>query len=485
MIGTGLRTLLGAWLVAAGGAAAAGEQAERAVAEVKRLVAAGEIKAGAVLRLRVKQGNIAAFLGRGYEFQGEWEKQTGTLVEATVMPQLDSLGFIRQASEVDLTVARNHEYPDLVVGKLIEDLTPYLRRFGFSLPDDPVSGYILPERQAYFMDRVVAIPADGDFTTLVVRKDLLDDPANQARFRERFRRDLKPPRTWQEYQDLVEFFHRPGDGFYGALEPREKLTGWMYWLPRYASQAFPNQYLFGDDMRPLIDSPAGVAATESYIATIPFSPPEVLEAGRDYSYTLPFFLRGNGFSTMTTMAGAKIFNLDASIIKSKFLVVPMPGTEVAGKLVRRPAMIYGNNLVVPRTAPNKTLAFLFAMWLTDPDISARSVAVASGFSDPYRYNHLSYAPIRKLYTDQALEVLRHDFPLAVPSGTGLPGDAQYLAALDQNLWLAARKEIPPREAMARTAREWEAITERLGRASQIAHWKAFKQRYPMTADGAR
>lgn len=181
-----LRALLGTLLamagLAAGGSAGAGEQASKAVVAVKQLQASGEVKPGTVLRLRVKQGNIAAFLGRGYELQNQWERQTGILIDATVMPQLDSLAFIRQASEVDLTIARNHEYPDLVSGSLIEELTPFLQRFGFSLPDDRVSGYMQPERQAYFMDRVVAIPADGDITTLILRKDLLEDPANQARF---------------------------------------------------------------------------------------------------------------------------------------------------------------------------------------------------------------------------------------------------------------------------------------------------------------
>jgi multiple sugar transport system substrate-binding protein len=75
-------------------------------------------------------------------------------------------------------------------------------------------------------------------------------------------------------------------------------------------------------------------------------------------------------------------------------------------------------------------------------------------------------------------VLKASLAQIAPSGTGLPGDSEYLAALNENLWLAASSKLTPKEAMARTAREWEAITERHGRAQQIAHWRAFRRSYP-------
>jgi len=454
----------------------AGEQAERAVAAVRQLVARGEVPPGTMLRLRVKQGNTVSFLGRDYELQKDWEKQTGIPIDASVMPQLDSLEIIRRSPEIDVTIARNHEYPDLFAHGLIEDLTPLLQRFGFTLADDAEGGYLLQRHQALLGERVVAIPADFDVALLFVRRDLLEDPAQRSAFKARYGRELKPPRTWADYQRQVEFFHRPDQGFYGSAEPREKLTGWMYWLPRYLS-ATPGQLLFDDRMHPRIDSPAGVAATEHYIATLPFSPPQSLEDGKDYSYTLPFFIRGHAYATMLTVATAKISNRDDSAIKGRFMAVPMPGTQAGGRLVRRTQLIYGNNLVVPAAAPHKALGFLFAMWLTDPDNATRSVA-ANGIADPYRQASLRDERIRQLYTPQALDVLKAELPIVAPSGTGLPGDSEYLGALNENLWLAAAGKQTPKEAMAKTAREWEAITERHGRAQQIARWQAFKRLYP-------
>ena len=122
----------------------AGEQADRAVAAVRQLIAKGEIKPGTPLRLRAKQGNMVSILGRDYQLQKEWERQTGILIDASVMPQLDSLEFIRGSSDIDLTIARNHEYADLFQSGLIEDLGPFFQRFGFALPDAPASDYLLP-----------------------------------------------------------------------------------------------------------------------------------------------------------------------------------------------------------------------------------------------------------------------------------------------------------------------------------------------------
>lgn len=468
-------------MAACSAAAQAGEQADRAVAAVRQLVASGEVRSGTVLKLRAKQGNMVSLLGRDFELQKEWERRTGVLIDASVMPQLDSLEFIRRSASIDLTIARNHEYPDLVHGQLIEDLTPLLGRLGFSLPDDPQSGYMLVRHQAYFGDRVVAIPADMDIALLFVRRDLLEDPAHRAKYREKYGRELAVPRTWAEYQQQVEYFARPDEGFYGAAEPREKLTGWMYWLPRYLSAAAPNQWLFDDRMRPLIDSDAGVAATRSYMATVPYTPPQALEDGKDYSYTLPYFIRGNAYATVLTTATAKISNRDDSAVKGKFVAAPMPGQLVGRRLVRRTQFMYGNNLVVPSSAPNKLLGFLYAMWLTDPDNASRSVA-ANGIADPYRYNSLRDDKVRAMYLPQTLDVLRGELEYAAPSGTGLPGDSEYLGALSHNIWLAARGDLSPRQAMNKTAREWDAITERYGRASQIAHWRAFRKLYPVALD---
>lgn len=458
--------------------ALAGEQAEKALAHVRRYIDSGLVEKGAVLRLVVKQGNIHNFWGHDFELKNEWESKTGILLDANVMPQMAAYTYLKSNKNFDITIVRNREYPDLASDSLVAELTPFLEKFGFSIDRTGPDGFILPQAQTSFGRKILAIPADFDMSILYLRRDLLTDPVFRENYRKRFNTPLEIPQTWEEYIRQIGFFHRATPDLYGSCEQRDPETGWMLWMPRYVSQAVPDQYLFDDKMHPLIDSAAGVRATEAWLATIPFSPPAVLEPGNDYSYTLPFFKRGECFSYILTPAGAKIMNLESSPVRGKVLAAVMPGSRVDGRLVRRSNLIYGNNLVVASSSRQPELAFLYLMWLTDPDISARSVAVQSGFADPYRYSHLDHPAIRATYTDQVLQVIRDQIPLTTPAGTGLPGDTEYISALNRNLWRAGKREISAAEAMRQTAHEWERITDKLGRARQAGYWKVFKLAFP-------
>ena len=451
----------------------AGEQAERALALVKQLIASGEVRRDASIKVAFKSGNIAALLGPELELQKEWEQRTGIVIAARVIPQQSALTNLKAHPDTDLTVARTHEFPDLLEQGLVEDLGPLLKEYGFRIESAPPQGFVRPRLQGFFGDKVVAIPADGDVTIYYLRRDLLEDPSEKAAFRKAYGRDLAIPRTWQDYDQLVKFFHRPEKGLYGTAEERDPSGGWMYWLPRYFDQGEPYRNLFDDNMKPLIDSPAGIAATESYVRTVRYSPPEILADGKDYSYTFPLFMQGKVFAIGGTISAAKLFNSPTSAVRGKFMAIPIPGNRVGKGIARHNVPIYGNNLVVSSHGKQRKLAFLFTMWLTDPDNSVRTVGVTGGFTDPYRWHHLIDARIKDLYTPQALEIFRSEWLIALPPGTGLPGDGEYLDALDHNLSLAARGKLSAKESMRRTAQEWEKITQQRGRERQLPWLKTF------------
>lgn len=476
--------LLALALLLAPGAASAGAQAERALAMVKQMVAAGEVPRNAAIKVAFKSGNIAALLGPELELQREWEQRSGVMINARVIPQQPSVANLKANPDIDLTVARTNEFPDLLEQGLVEDLTPLLKQFGFRLDGTPPQGYVRPRLQGYFGDKAVAIPADGDIPLLYLRRDLMENSAERAAFRQAYGRELTPPKTWQEYDQLVSFFHRPQQGLYGTVEQRERAGGWMFWLPRYLSQSAPHRKLFDENLKPLVDSPAGIAATESYVRTVRHSPPEILGDGRDYSYTMPLFMQGKAFSSVFTIAGAKLLNSAASGVRGKFVTAPIPGNRVGGRIVRQNMPIYGNNLVVSSRGAQRKLAFLFAMWLTDPDNSLRTVGVTGGFTDPFRWHHLGDSRIKELYTPQALAVFASEWAIALPPGTGLPGDGEYLEILDQHLWEAASGKISAAEAMRHTAQDWEKVTQRRGRDQQLPWLKIFNAGFAGSEPGA-
>ncbi|WP_407279816.1 extracellular solute-binding protein [Aromatoleum evansii] len=458
-------------------AASAGEQAFKAVAAVRKLIASGEVPAGSRLTLGFKQGNMNAFLGNDLALQKEWESLTGIVLDVLIVPQQPIRETLRSTPDIDIAVARNHEYPDLLADGLITEVGPFMAEYGYRFDDNANDGYIRPELQSRVGERTVAIPADGDVVLLYLRRDLMDDAQEQAAFRKAYGRPLAVPKTWAEYEELVRFFHRPAQGLYGVAEERDEEGAWMNWMPRFLSSAAPHAELFDEQMRPRLTTPGAVAATESYVALVKYSPPGITDPGRNYNFTLPLFAQGKAFATLNTIAGARMFNSEGSTVRGKFVAVSLPGTRVDNRIVRQNTLIYGNNLVIPRSARNARLAFLYAMWLTDPDVSTRSIGVAGGFADPYRWNHLRDARVRKIYTPETLETFGAEWAVTQPAGTGLRGDALYLAALDRNLTAAARGEIGAQEAMSRTATEWEQITEKLGRAEQIRQWAEFRRQF--------
>ncbi len=103
---------------------------------------------------------------------------------------------------------------------------------------------------------------------LTYRKDMIDDPAEQAAFKEKYGMDLKVPETWDEYEKQVEFFTRDTDNdgqtdFYGVvnqgLRPDPIAMEWSNYL--YAQGG---QYYEEGTWQPMLDTPEAIAALEAY-----------------------------------------------------------------------------------------------------------------------------------------------------------------------------------------------------------------------------
>ena len=77
-----------------------------------------------------------------------------------------------------------------------------------------------------------------------------------------------------------------------------------------------------------------------------------------------------------------------------------------------------------------------------------------------------------------------EWAIALPPGTGLPGDGEYLEILDQHLWEAASGKISAAEAMRHTASDWEKVTQRRGRDLQLPWLKIFHVGFASREPGA-
>ena len=98
---------------------------------------------------------------------------------------------------------------------------------------------------------------------VIYRQDLLDDPAEQAAFKEMHGMDLKVPETWDEYWKQVSFFTRDNDGdgerdFFGTvIQGQRGDCISMQWANYLYSQG--GRY-HDENWNPLLDSPEAIRA---------------------------------------------------------------------------------------------------------------------------------------------------------------------------------------------------------------------------------
>lgn len=52
---------------------------------------------------------------------------------------------------------------------------------------------------------------------LIYRKDLFENPLEKENFKKQFGYELQPPKTWEEFTQIAEFFNRPEENLYGCV----------------------------------------------------------------------------------------------------------------------------------------------------------------------------------------------------------------------------------------------------------------------------
>jgi len=240
------------------------------------------------------------------------------------------------------------------------------------------------------------------FTALTMymwyRKDMLNDPQEQAGFKAKFGYDLKVPSTWKEYTDAAVWFNRPDKKFYGtAIQGKRHEALWYEWLNFL--------YSFGGDMMEtdagskcgpiIVNSPEAVASLEYYKSLVPYSSPD----------TLNFFWD----DVMAQMQQGKVFELimwnDSTYAvedpaqskvsgKMGFATIPVQPGSKAGKV----GQIEGWTYLIPTDSKNPEAAYLFIQWMMGFDQQLAQHVGGGASSRPDVYAH---ADVKKLSYSQA------------------------------------------------------------------------------------
>lgn len=329
----------------------------------------------------------------------------------------------------------------------------------------------------------VAISFDGDYQVWIYRQDLFEDAQEQKAFRDKYGYDLQWAQTWEQLDQMSEFFHRPDQGLFGVTDLRNQFWGFTNWYQRYASFAIPNQMYFDSETgKPLIVSEAGIQATQEYVNSLKFHSPDAISWGWPEQYAN--WAAGGAAITCAFPNLPKFLDAAAnpdSKIVGKIRSGLAPGRVIDGKLVCR--TVWWPNITFGVSAQSKypEAAYLFLQWANSPQVFTWMVGNPAGYFDPFQTSDFEDPVVVGSYHDYHIPVLTDSIKHAVPP-ININGASEYENALDENLQAAMTGQKTAEQAMEDTAAQWEKITDRLGRDRQIEQIKAQLESWPTVLD---
>lgn len=249
---------------------------------------------------------------------------------------------------------------------------------------------------------------------LVYRDDIMQDPAVQAEYKEKYGKDLALPTTIPEYIELAKFMTRDTDGdgqvdIYGAsmqgLRPDPTAMEFLNYL-----------YSMGGTMYDLdgnvtLTQEVGVAALDSYVdAMKTVAPPGAPSYGFDEAFAT--VAQGKAFSYITYNWMVPVLdNPEQSQVVGKMKVTAVPGGI---------GLLGGWGWAIPKSSPNPDAAWAFIEWVESFDI-AKERALLGGaptrtdvFQDKdvlAKYPH--YSAVEKIVGDSIMFPMQSRAPQIV------------------------------------------------------------------------
>ncbi len=315
-----------------------------------------------------------------------------------------------------------------------------------------------------------SITMDGDIILGYYRKDLFDDPEEQAAFKEKFGYDLAPPETWDQVHDINEHFTRDRDGdgrldMWGYADQAKRGRSFYWWLLRYLGYASPEPHYFDPEtMEPLINSEAGVAALEHYIKSVEDGPPGVL--GWEWDELFAGLMQGNlAMSIHWPDEGLNTHVLEANVPGSELGYFLPPGVEKDGEIHRRSMTFGGWIMGLAKDCPEPDAAYTVMWHMLSPEVSTLLVMTPGGGTDMFRQSHFDSPVIGLLAHEDYINTYRESIGLNFPE-LRIPGGFEYYDILDVHVQKALAGEMSAQEALDAAAEQWNEITDRFGRDDQ-------------------
>lgn len=369
-------------------------------------------------------------------------------------------------------------FPDLVESGLIRPIGEYINKYD---PDSQMRNSFLgtlKEYQTKAKGEYYSLASDGDVFLLHYRKDVIDHSEEKDNFKSQYGYELRPPRTWDQFMDMAEFFTRKaGDRLAGQTLETE-FSGVVEWRLKFVTYEWvfcrlctlrddPTRvYLDPDTLEPLLNQDDTVSILEYMKNLHQFMPEGSLSWA--YGENLAHFSNGNAFMWVTWPNGGKLPQFPE---RSKIVGKVASSTHPIWKYERY-YMASGYNAGVSNYSKNPELAYLVNQALHSPTLSFKLVSIAESNVDPFEIQHFAdpnllggkwedfdWDPVgSKTY----LEALRTSLLKGFPE-LAIPGYPKFTEAFETNLALYFAGDISAEKAVSDTAKRWTDIIDSIGK----------------------
>ncbi|KAA8607686.1 hypothetical protein AL037_18435 [Salipiger aestuarii] len=413
---------------------------------------------GRPMRLLVPDGsqaNVMPVIAR-------FEAAHGCKIE-TIVTDLDDINAtllleaILPEMQIDIALPATFGIPDLSEAGAILPLDHLAGRFGLSSPGGIGDRYD---------NRLWGFQTDGDVYLMFYHREMLEDPQEQARYADDTGAALAVPRTWDDLDRQMAFFHRPDQGRYGGcLYRTATYAAWEWWARFHARGGLP----FDSDCRASITNDAGVGALEAMIAASAHLTGAELGLFDNWAR----YNRGDVYANIGWGGTQKALNRPGAGMRGRVVHGPLPG----GGDQPLAYFNWGWSYVVARHCPVPELAYLFCDHAVSPGPSADAVAALEGYFDPFRAEHYDDPRIIAAYGDTFLAEHRKAMSDPIPD-LYIARRNEYFESLTAWLLRALAGQTDPESALGYVSSRWDIITQQAGADAQCARWLHLQDRYP-------
>lgn len=416
----------------------------------------------------------------------QWEKLTGCKVKVVEVPTAEMFTKIMQeyragTGAYDALNVIPAWMPDLVQAGALEQLDSYVDKYGFRDELKTIAP-TYRDNQMTVNGKIYGFPDDGDVFVMYYRKDILGDAKLKKEFKDRYKYDLAPPKTWKQFDEMGAFLTEKlkDKGTYGAAFFRDAPYAQYMFQERFRVEG--GKFFDGGTMKATVNSDVGVRVLTEMRNENRFMPPGVEKFG--FVENLATFLKGESAMTISWPPYGRFA---AGYLSNEKALDWVPKSTVAGKVGYatppggHPQLAAGFALSVASTSKQKEAAYLFIQWLNSEETSLKRVQLPYALRDPFRQSHFTSKEYLAKWPDAK------DYLAALKAGSesglldlSLIQTDKYEEALRQGisrLWAGE----DPKKILDDVAKEWDSVTQRVGVDKQKAvygAWAAKGGAYP-------